>query len=101
MYLFGLAVREESAAAGAAPWHPSLLALRPRRVGGQLLLVLLQGWSCPKCPQPSLNPMPPTHMHPHLQMYGWQWGMFAPGIVGTVMGLLILLGVRDSPEASE
>ena len=35
------------------------------------------------------------------QMYGWQWGMFAPGIVGTVMGLLILLGVRDSPEASE
>ncbi len=33
-------------------------------------------------------------------MYGWQWGMFAPGIVGTVMGLLILLGVRDSPEAS-
>ena len=34
-------------------------------------------------------------------MYGWQWGMFAPGIVGTVMGLLILLGVRDSPEASE
>ena len=36
-----------------------------------------------------------------LQMYGWQWGMFAPGIVGTVMGLLILLGVRDSPESSE
>lgn len=35
------------------------------------------------------------------QMYGWQWGMFAPGIVGTAMGLLILLGVRDSPEASE
>ncbi len=36
-----------------------------------------------------------------LQMYGWKWGMFAPGIIGTVMGLLILLGVRDSPEASE
>ena len=34
-------------------------------------------------------------------MYGWQWGMFAPGIVGVVMGALILLGVRDSPEASE
>ncbi|EFN51043.1 hypothetical protein CHLNCDRAFT_141550 [Chlorella variabilis] len=33
------------------------------------------------------------------KMYGWQWGMFAPGIVGTAMGLLILLGVRDSPEA--
>ncbi|PSC74706.1 major facilitator superfamily isoform A [Micractinium conductrix] len=33
------------------------------------------------------------------KMYGWQWGMFAPGIVGTVMGLLILLGVRDSPES--
>lgn len=35
------------------------------------------------------------------QMYGWQWGMFAPGLVGVVMGLLILLGVRDSPEASK
>jgi sugar phosphate permease len=33
------------------------------------------------------------------KMYGWQWGMFAPGLVGIVMGLLILLGVRDSPEA--
>lgn len=33
------------------------------------------------------------------KMYGWQWGMFAPGIAGIVMGLLILLGVRDSPES--
>lgn len=29
----------------------------------------------------------------HLQLYGWKWGMFAPGIVGLVMGLVILLGV--------
>lgn len=33
------------------------------------------------------------------KLYGWQWGMFAPGIVGVVMGLLILAAVRDSPEA--
>lgn len=33
------------------------------------------------------------------KMYGWKWGMFAPGLVGTVMGLLILAFVRDSPEA--
>lgn len=26
--------------------------------------------------------------------------MFAPGIVGVVMGLLILVGVRDSPESA-
>lgn len=30
---------------------------------------------------------------------GWQWGLFAPGIVGLVMGFIILAGVRDSPEA--
>ena len=32
------------------------------------------------------------------KLYGWRWGMFAPGIVGLGMALLILLGVRDSPE---
>ncbi len=31
--------------------------------------------------------------------YGWQWGMWAPGICGIVVGLLVLLAVRDSPEA--
>lgn len=31
--------------------------------------------------------------------YGWQWGMWAPGICGLVVGLLVLLAVRDSPEA--
>lgn len=31
--------------------------------------------------------------------YGWQWGMWAPGICGIVIGLLVLLAVRDSPEA--
>lgn len=34
------------------------------------------------------------------KMYGWKWGMFAPGIVGLVMGLIILLGVRDTPESA-
>uniref|UniRef100_A0A1D2ACF3 Major facilitator superfamily (MFS) profile domain-containing protein n=1 Tax=Auxenochlorella protothecoides TaxID=3075 RepID=A0A1D2ACF3_AUXPR len=32
------------------------------------------------------------------KMYGWKWGMFAPGIVGLAMSVLILAGVRDSPE---
>lgn len=31
--------------------------------------------------------------------YGWRWGMWAPGAVGFTVGLLLLLGVRDSPEA--
>ena len=31
--------------------------------------------------------------------FGWKWGMWAPGIVGLVVGFLLLLGVRDSPEA--
>ena len=34
------------------------------------------------------------------KLYGWKWGMFAPGIVGLVMGAFILLGVRDTPEAA-
>jgi len=33
------------------------------------------------------------------RLYGWQWGMWAPGLVGLVMGVLILLAVRDSPES--
>ncbi|KDD75525.1 major facilitator superfamily protein [Helicosporidium sp. ATCC 50920] len=33
------------------------------------------------------------------KLWGWRWGMYAPGIVGLGMALLILLGVRDSPEA--
>lgn len=48
-------------------------------------------------PDPQSPPCPTLR----LQMYGWKWGMFAPGLVGTVMGLLILAFVRDSPEASE
>ena len=31
--------------------------------------------------------------------YGWRWGMWAPGAVGFTVGLLLLLGVRDSPES--
>lgn len=34
------------------------------------------------------------------KMYGWRWGMFAPGIVGIVMGVLILAGVKDSPQSA-
>ena len=31
--------------------------------------------------------------------YGWRWGMWVPGAVGFTVGLLLLLGVRDSPES--
>lgn len=31
--------------------------------------------------------------------YGWRWGMYAPGIVGIAVGLLILLIMKDSPES--
>lgn len=31
--------------------------------------------------------------------YGWRWGMYAPGVVGIAVGLLILLIMRDSPES--
>jgi OPA family sugar phosphate sensor protein UhpC-like MFS transporter len=34
------------------------------------------------------------------KMYGWQWGLFAPGVIGLLMGVLILLGVKDSPESA-
>ncbi|KAL0031772.1 hypothetical protein WJX79_006580 [Trebouxia sp. C0005] len=30
--------------------------------------------------------------------FGWKWGMWAPGIVGVVIGLLLLVAVKDSPE---
>ncbi|KAL3139964.1 hypothetical protein ABBQ38_004251 [Trebouxia sp. C0009 RCD-2024] len=30
--------------------------------------------------------------------YGWKWGMWAPGIVGLVVGLGLLFAVKDSPE---
>jgi sugar phosphate permease len=32
--------------------------------------------------------------------YGWRWGMFAPGIVGLVVGLLLLVTIKDSPQAA-
>eukprot|EP01026_Neomeris_dumetosa_P058917 TRINITY_DN5499_c0_g1_i5.p1 TRINITY_DN5499_c0_g1~~TRINITY_DN5499_c0_g1_i5.p1 ORF type:complete len:538 (+),score=63.90 TRINITY_DN5499_c0_g1_i5:62-1675(+) len=31
--------------------------------------------------------------------FGWRWGMYAPGIIGLVMGSIILLSIRDSPAA--
>ena len=33
------------------------------------------------------------------KMYGWQWGLWAPGTIGLIMGMVILLGVKDSPES--
>ena len=33
------------------------------------------------------------------KLYGWQWGLWAPGTIGVIMGLLILIGVKDSPES--
>eukprot|EP00195_Chlamydomonas_chlamydogama_P013869 CAMPEP_0202900640 /NCGR_PEP_ID=MMETSP1392-20130828/11956_1 /ASSEMBLY_ACC=CAM_ASM_000868 /TAXON_ID=225041 /ORGANISM="Chlamydomonas chlamydogama, Strain SAG 11-48b" /LENGTH=469 /DNA_ID=CAMNT_0049587075 /DNA_START=389 /DNA_END=1797 /DNA_ORIENTATION=- len=29
---------------------------------------------------------------------GWKWGMFAPGIIGLVVGVIVLLACRDKPE---
>jgi MFS transporter, OPA family, sugar phosphate sensor protein UhpC len=34
------------------------------------------------------------------KLYGWRWGMFAPGAVGIVMGLFILAFVKDSPQSA-
>ena len=34
------------------------------------------------------------------KLYGWQWGLWAPGTIGVIMGLLILIGVKDSPESA-
>eukprot|EP01024_Parvocaulis_polyphysoides_P017564 TRINITY_DN17760_c0_g2_i3.p1 TRINITY_DN17760_c0_g2~~TRINITY_DN17760_c0_g2_i3.p1 ORF type:complete len:464 (-),score=81.98 TRINITY_DN17760_c0_g2_i3:1441-2655(-) len=32
--------------------------------------------------------------------FGWQWGMWVPGIAGLVMGFLVLIAVREKPEDS-
>lgn len=32
--------------------------------------------------------------------FGWQWGLWAPGLIGIVVGLLILATLKDSPEAA-
>ena len=32
--------------------------------------------------------------------YGWSWGMWVPGIIGVVLGVVILLGLKESPEAA-
>lgn len=29
---------------------------------------------------------------------GWQWGMWAPGIIGLLVGSLVLIGCKDKPE---
>ena len=31
---------------------------------------------------------------------GWRWGLWAPGLIGCVVGVLILLTLKDSPEAA-
>lgn len=33
------------------------------------------------------------------RIYGWSWGMWAPGMIGLIMGCALLLSVRDSPES--
>uniref|UniRef100_A0A6U9RBK6 Major facilitator superfamily (MFS) profile domain-containing protein n=1 Tax=Picocystis salinarum TaxID=88271 RepID=A0A6U9RBK6_9CHLO len=31
---------------------------------------------------------------------GWQWGMWAPGIIGAVIAVFLLFAVKDSPESA-
>eukprot|EP00192_Tetraselmis_astigmatica_P003662 CAMPEP_0117659088 /NCGR_PEP_ID=MMETSP0804-20121206/6239_1 /TAXON_ID=1074897 /ORGANISM="Tetraselmis astigmatica, Strain CCMP880" /LENGTH=549 /DNA_ID=CAMNT_0005465709 /DNA_START=69 /DNA_END=1718 /DNA_ORIENTATION=- len=33
------------------------------------------------------------------RMCGWEWGLWVPGAAGIAMGLMLLLAVKDSPEA--
>ncbi|GMH43125.1 hypothetical protein BSKO_11047 [Bryopsis sp. KO-2023] len=33
-------------------------------------------------------------------MKGWRWGLFAPGAVATIMGIIGIFAMRDSPEAA-
>ena len=32
------------------------------------------------------------------RLFGWQWGMWAPGIIGVLMAIMVLFLVDDSPE---
>jgi sugar phosphate permease len=32
--------------------------------------------------------------------YGWRWGMWAPGLIGAAMALLVGAAVADSPQAA-
>jgi len=31
---------------------------------------------------------------------GWKWGMWAPGMIGVVVGFILVLGVKDKPETA-
>jgi len=31
---------------------------------------------------------------------GWKWGMWAPGMIGMVVGCILVLGVKDKPETA-
>jgi sugar phosphate permease len=31
---------------------------------------------------------------------GWQWGMWAPGVIGLVVGCVLILGVKESPVSA-
>jgi len=33
------------------------------------------------------------------RVLGWSWGLWAPGIIGVVFGTIIVLTLKDSPEA--
>jgi MFS family permease len=30
--------------------------------------------------------------------FGWQWGMWAPGLFGLLMGAAVMMALKDSPE---
>jgi len=32
------------------------------------------------------------------RQFGWRWGMWAPGSIGLVVGVLVLFLCRDSPQ---
>ncbi|KAJ9520251.1 hypothetical protein QJQ45_030275 [Haematococcus lacustris] len=34
------------------------------------------------------------------KQFGWQWGMWAPGLAGAVLAVFALYAIRDSPEAA-
>eukprot|EP00216_Chloropicon_sp_CCMP2111_P003922 CAMPEP_0198240332 /NCGR_PEP_ID=MMETSP1446-20131203/5482_1 /TAXON_ID=1461542 ORGANISM="Unidentified sp, Strain CCMP2111" /NCGR_SAMPLE_ID=MMETSP1446 /ASSEMBLY_ACC=CAM_ASM_001112 /LENGTH=494 /DNA_ID=CAMNT_0043923051 /DNA_START=55 /DNA_END=1539 /DNA_ORIENTATION=+ len=31
---------------------------------------------------------------------GWQWGMWAPGIIGTIVGAVLFVGIKEKPESA-
>lgn len=46
--------------------------------------------------QPPNTPSPPVGYA--AANFGWQWGMWAPGAFGLIMGVAVLFALKDSPE---